>query len=121
MKAHSFIHVNEKVRDGEWSMGEKIETRVEEIARGLLIDLPELELVDVEYVRERDWYCAFILISPAALILRTADCSASVLKRSWTVRILSRTAIFSKSHPLDLTACSARRVILSVNAVRQLM
>ena len=37
-------------------MGEKIETRVEEITRGLLTDLPELELVDVEYVRERDWY-----------------------------------------------------------------
>ena len=47
MKAHSFIHVNEKVRDEEWSMGEKIETRVEEITRGLLTDLPELELVDV--------------------------------------------------------------------------
>ena len=37
-------------------MSAKIEERVEEIVRGLLADMPELELVDVEYVRERDWY-----------------------------------------------------------------
>ncbi|MFC2315933.1 MAG: hypothetical protein ACFNLO_08530, partial [Selenomonas massiliensis] len=37
-------------------MSAKIEERVEEIVRGLLADVPELELVDVEYVRERDYY-----------------------------------------------------------------
>ena len=37
-------------------MSAKIEERVEEIVRGLLADLPALELVDVEYVRERDYY-----------------------------------------------------------------
>ena len=37
-------------------MSAKIEERVEEIVRGLLADAPQLELVDVEYVRERDWY-----------------------------------------------------------------
>ena len=37
-------------------MSAKIEERVEEIVRGLLADMPELELVDVEYVRERDYY-----------------------------------------------------------------
>ena len=37
-------------------MSAKIEERVEEIVRGLLTDVPELELVDVEYVRERDYY-----------------------------------------------------------------
>ena len=31
-------------------MSAKIEERVEEIARGLLVDAPELELVDIEYV-----------------------------------------------------------------------
>ena len=34
----------------------KIEERVEEIVQDLLPVQPELELVDVEYVRERDWY-----------------------------------------------------------------
>ena len=37
-------------------MSAKIEERVEEIVRGLLTTVPELELVDVEYVRERDYY-----------------------------------------------------------------
>lgn len=37
-------------------MSAKIEERVEEIVQELLTDLPELELVDVEYVRERDYY-----------------------------------------------------------------
>ena len=37
-------------------MSAKIEERVEEIVRGLLAEQPELELVDVEYVRERDYY-----------------------------------------------------------------
>ena len=37
-------------------MSAKIEERVEEIVRDLLPAQPELELVDVEYVRERDWY-----------------------------------------------------------------
>ena len=37
-------------------MSAKIEERVEEIVRGLLAALPALELVDVEYVRERDYY-----------------------------------------------------------------
>ena len=37
-------------------MSAKIEERVEKIVRGLLADEPELELVDVEYVRERDYY-----------------------------------------------------------------
>ena len=37
-------------------MSAKIEERVEEIVRKLLADVPELELVDVEYVRERDYY-----------------------------------------------------------------
>ena len=35
-------------------MSAKIEERVEEIVQDLLADVPELELVDVEYVRERD-------------------------------------------------------------------
>lgn len=37
-------------------MNAKIEERVEEIVRGLLPAQPELELVDVEYVRERERY-----------------------------------------------------------------
>ncbi len=37
-------------------MSAKIEERVEEIVRDLLTTVPELELVDVEYVRERDYY-----------------------------------------------------------------
>ena len=37
-------------------MSAKIEEHVEEIVQDLLADVPELELVDVEYVRERDYY-----------------------------------------------------------------
>ena len=51
MEAHSFIAYEKRE-----SMSAKIEERVEEIVRGLLTDVPELELVDVEYVRERDYY-----------------------------------------------------------------
>ena len=51
MKAHSFITYEKRE-----SMSAKIEERVEEIVQDLLADVPELELVDVEYVRERDYY-----------------------------------------------------------------
>ena len=51
METHSFIAYEKRE-----SMSAKIEERVEEIVRGLLTDVPELELVDVEYVRERDYY-----------------------------------------------------------------
>lgn len=37
-------------------MSAKIEERVEEMVRGLLTDSPAVELVDVEYVKERDYY-----------------------------------------------------------------
>jgi len=37
-------------------MANKIEDRVEKIALELLADSPDLELVDVEYVKEREWY-----------------------------------------------------------------
>ena len=37
-------------------MSAEIEEGVEEIVQDLLPVQPELELVDVEYVRERDWY-----------------------------------------------------------------
>ena len=37
-------------------MSAKIEERVEEMVRGLLTDSPAIELVDVEYVKERDYY-----------------------------------------------------------------
>lgn len=44
------------VRIERETMSAKIEERVEEIVQDLLPVQPELELVDVEYVRERDWY-----------------------------------------------------------------
>lgn len=51
METHSFIAYEKRE-----SMSAKIEERVEEIVQDLLPVQPELELVDVEYVRERDWY-----------------------------------------------------------------
>ena len=37
-------------------MANPIEERVEDMARQLLAEQPGIELVDVEYVREHDWY-----------------------------------------------------------------
>ena len=37
-------------------MANKIETAVEKIAEQLIAEMPGLELVDVEYVKERNWY-----------------------------------------------------------------
>ena len=59
MEAHSFIAYEKRE-----SMSAKIEERVEEIVRGLLTDVPELELVDVEYVRERGKQVDVTLYAP---------------------------------------------------------
>ena len=82
MEAHSFIAYEKRE-----SMSAKIEERVEEIVRKLLADVPELELVDVEYVRERDYYLR-VYIDKAGGI-DTAGVSASVWRRFLTVRTSS--------------------------------
>ena len=69
MEAHSFITYEKRE-----SMSAKIEERVEEIARGLLVDAPELELVDVEYVRERDWYLRIYIDKEGGIDIE--DCQA---------------------------------------------
>ena len=37
-------------------MSNKVEERTEKIIEKIIQDQPEIELVDVEYVKERDWY-----------------------------------------------------------------
>ena len=39
----------------------KIEDKVEKVVKELLVERADLELVDVEYVKERDWYLRIFL------------------------------------------------------------
>ena len=87
-------------------MGEKIETRVEEIARGLLIDLPELELVDVEYVRERDWYLRVYIDKSGGIDIE--DCR---LLSERLEEILDREDFISDGYILEVSSPGLDRVL----------
>ena len=41
-----------------------VETKVEELAEKTLKNYPNIELVDVEYVKERDWYLRIFIDKP---------------------------------------------------------
>ena len=87
-------------------MSAKIEERVEEIVRGLLTTVPELELVDVEYVRERDYYLRVYIDKEGGIDID--DCQALSERLE---EILDREDFIPDSYILEVSSPGIDRVL----------
>ncbi len=87
-------------------MSAKIEERVEEIVRGLLEESPALELVDVEYVRERDWYLRVYIDKADGIDIE--DCRALSERLE---EILDREDFIAEGYILEVSSPGLDRVL----------
>ena len=87
-------------------MSAKIEERVEEIARGLLVDAPELELVDVEYVRERDWYLRIYIAKAGGIDIDVCQSLSERLEE-----VLDREDVIPDAYMLEVSSPGLDRVL----------
>ena len=94
-------------------MSAKIEERVEEMVRGLLTDSPAVELVDVEYVKERDYYLR-VYIDKASTSTTARD-SASGWRRFSIGRTLFPMPTFWRFRRRGLIVSCARNATLCVS------
>ena len=101
MEAHSFIAYEKRE-----SMSAKIEERVEEIVRELLTTVPELELVDVEYVRERDYYLRVYIDKTGGIDIDDCRCLSERLEE-----VLDREDFISDAYILEVSSPGLDRVL----------
>ncbi len=87
-------------------MSAKIEERVEEIVRKLLADVPELELVDVEYVRERDYYLRVYIDKVGGIDIDDCQSLSERLEE-----ILDREDFISDAYILEVSSPGLDRVL----------
>lgn len=87
-------------------MSGKIEERVEEIVRKLLADVPELELVDVEYVRERDYYLRVYIDKVGGIDIDDCQSLSERLEE-----ILDREDFISDAYILEVSSPGLDRVL----------
>ncbi|WP_295165368.1 ribosome maturation factor RimP [Selenomonas sp. F0473] len=87
-------------------MSAKIEERVEEIVRGLLERLPALELVDVEYVRERDWYLRVYIDKEGGIDIEDCRTLSEQLEE-----ILDREGFITDAYILEVSSPGLDRVL----------
>ena len=86
-------------------MANKIETRVEELMNEILQD-SEFELVDVEYVMERDWYLRIFVDKPGGVDLD--DCQ--MLSEKIGV-LLDKEMLIEDSYILEVSSPGIDRVL----------
>ena len=87
-------------------MSARIEERVEEIVRKLLADVPELELVDVEYVRERDYYLRVYIDKVGGIDIDDCQSLSERLEE-----ILDREDFISDAYILEVSSPGLDRVL----------
>jgi len=87
-------------------MSAKIEERVEEIVRDLLPVQPELELVDVEYVRERDWYLRVYIDKEGGIDIEDCRMLSEHLEE-----VLDREDFISDAYILEVSSPGLDRVL----------
>ena len=87
-------------------MSAKIEEHVEEIVRGLLTTVPELELVDVEYVRERDYYLRVYIDKVGGIDIDDCQSLSERLEE-----ILDREDFISDAYILEVSSPGLDRVL----------
>lgn len=89
-------------------MGGRIEEQAEKMARQILASQPDsgIELVDVEYVRERDWYLRVYLDKPGGVDLD--DCQN--FSREFE-SILDRSNLITDGYILEVSSPGLDRVL----------
>ena len=87
-------------------MSAKIEERVEEIVQDLLPVQPELELVDVEYVRERDWYLRVYIDKEGGIDIEDCRMLSEHLEE-----VLDREDFISDAYILEVSSPGLDRVL----------
>lgn len=86
-------------------MANKIELRVEELMNDILQD-SEFELVDVEYIMERDWYLRIFVDKPGGVDLD--DCQMLSEKIG---KILDKEQLIEDSYILEVSSPGIDRVL----------
>ncbi len=80
---------------------ETYESKVEKYLLPLMEE-HNFELVDVEYIKEAGtWYLRAYIDKEGGISVDDCEVISRSLAHGWTKRILSKTAIFWKSAPLD--------------------
>ena len=87
-------------------MSNKVEERTEKIIEKIIQDQPEIELVDVEYVKERDWYLRVFIDKKGGVDLedcqKFSECLGSILDNE---------SIISGSYILEVSSPGLDRVL----------
>ena len=86
-------------------MSNKVETKVESLMEEILID-SDFELVDVEYVKERDWYLRILVDKVGGIDLD--DCKVLSEKLG---EILDRENVIEGSYILEMSSPGLDRVL----------
>ena len=87
-------------------MAKQIEEAVEKLAGELLQEMPGIELVDVEYVRERDWYLRVFIDKAGGVELD--DCQALSERIS---EALDQKDLITDSYILEVSSPGLDRVL----------
>ena len=87
-------------------MANKTEEAVEKIALELLAAQPELELVDVEYVKERDWYLRVYIDKDGGIDIDDCQKLSEVLEEE-----LDKNNVVAGSYILEVSSPGLDRVL----------
>ncbi len=87
-------------------MSAKIEERVEEMVRGLLTDSPAIELVDVEYVKERDYYLRVYIDKAGGIDIDDCQSLSERLEE-----VLDREDVIPDAYMLEVSSPGLDRVL----------
>ncbi len=87
-------------------MAKQIESAVEELVTELLQESPELELVDVEYVKEGDWYLRVFIDKEGGIDLD--DCQELSERLG---KVLDERNLISESYMLEVSSPGLDRVL----------
>lgn len=80
-----------------------------------------VELVDVEYVRERDWYLRVYIDKEGGIDIDDCTAVSGDLEKYWMKKTSSRNSTIWKSLPPGLTDRLKRTVITSITMEKRLM
>ena len=87
-------------------MANPIEERVEEIAQRLLAGQEEIELVDVEYVKERDWYLRVYIDKAGGIEIDDCQALSEQLEK-----VLDEQDFIKESYMLEVSSPGLDRVL----------
>lgn len=101
--ARSFLYVEKKFRGCKMA---KVEEQVEALVLQLLAGQQDIELVDVEYVKERDWYLRVYIDKPGGIEIDDCQSLSEQLETK-----LDAENLISDSYILEVSSPGIDRVL----------